>query len=235
MRRSSNLLFGGLALCGAVALTLSLRAQAEPPAPFVFALPTKAPQGAQVLLSKDPKSLGESWLKRYTKDPANGALDKTGVWTPSHSDITSRQEFGDCFLHVEFRCPEKGEGNAGIGLQGRYEIQIFNTFGKPLETHNGGAFYDQKPASVNASKKPGEWQTYDILFRAPRFDASGKVSEKPRATLYWNGALVHNNNEFLGMTGIQYGEFKEVSKTGPIILQGDHEIVQYRNVWVVPL
>ncbi|MGC4045855.1 MAG: DUF1080 domain-containing protein [Armatimonas sp.] len=241
MKRSSGLALSSLVLCGATALSLSSRTQAQQPtpgtatpAPFAFSLPTKAPKGAIVLLLKDSKSLTDNWLKRRTKDPANGTI-VDGVFTPNHSDITSRQEFGDFFLHVEFRCPEKGGGNAGIGLQGRYEVQIYNTAGAALSPTNGAAFYNQKPASVNASKKPGEWQTYDIVFRAPRFDAEGKVTEKPRATVYWNGVIAQNNNEFLGPTGINYEQYPTMAPTGPLILQGDHEVVQYRNVWVVPL
>jgi hypothetical protein len=242
MKRSFPFVLGGLALCGAAALSLSRTTQAQQPAasvalapPFTFMLSAKAPKGAVVLLSKDAKSLSENWLKRYSKDPANGTLDKAGVYTPNKSDITSRKEFGDHYLHLEFRCPEKGHGNAGVGLQGRYEVQIFNTAGEALDTHNGGALYDQTPAAYNASKKGGEWQTYDIVFRAPRFDAAGKVKENARASVYWNGVLVQNNGEFRGPTGIQYGEFRSEAPTGPIVLQGDHDVVQYRNIWVVTL
>ena len=199
-----------------------------------FSFPSVAPRGAVVLLSDAADSLTANWLKRYSKNPANGTLVK-GVFTPDHSDITSRREFGDHFLHVEFRTPEKGQGNAGIGLLGRYEVQIYNTFGRNLERTNGAAFYNQTPAARNASKKPGEWQTYDIFFRAPRFDASGKAVENARATVFWNGILAQNNAEFKGPTGIQYGEYKTESPTGPDILQGDHEVVQYRNVWAIPL
>ena len=96
--------------------------------------------------------------------------------------------------------------------------------------------YSQKAATRNASRRPGEWQTYDIIFRAPRFDAATKqVTEKPRATIFHNGVLVQNNAEFTGMTGIQYGEYKAMAPTGPLVLQGDHDAVQFRNVWVVPL
>ena len=174
--------------------------------------------------------LAEALLQR----PGERNLCEGYLHTEPVSDITSRQEFGDHFLHVEFRTPEKGEGNAGVGLQGRYEVQIYNTFGRNLESTNGAAFYSQTPATYNASKKPGEWQTYDIFFRAPRFDAEGKRTENARATVFWNGVLVQNNGEFKGPTGIQYGEFRSESATGPIILQGDHEVVQYRNVWVIP-
>lgn len=240
MKRSFGLALSGLALCGASALLFSTKTQAQQstlttaaPAPFVFSLPSKAPKGATVLLSNDAKSLTDNWLKRYSKDPANGTFEK-GVWTPAKSDITSKQTYGDFYLHVEFRTPEQGGGNAGIGLQGRYEVQIHNT-GAQLTAQNGAAFYNQKPATVNATKKPGEWQAYDILFRAPRFDGEGKVTEKARATVYWNGVIAQNNNEFTGPTGINYGEFRTEAATGPIILQGDHDVVQYRNIWVVGL
>ena len=234
--KTISVIFGAFLLLGAAA-----RLPAAPPEPVAttnppmpFAFPTVAPKGAVVLLSDKADSLTANWLKRYSKNPAHGTLVK-GVFTPDHSDITSRQEFGDHFIHVEFRTPEKGHGNAGIGLLGRYEVQIFNTFGEALGNQNGAAFYNQTPAAHNASKKPGEWQSYDIFFRAPRFDASGKVTENARASIFWNGILAQNNAEFHGPTGIQYGEYKAESPTGPDILQGDHEVVQYRNVWAIPL
>lgn len=189
---------------------------------------------------KGTKTLQDNWYKRYGKDAANWTVDKDGVVTPQKSDLTSRQEFGDCYLHAEFRTPiykseAEGHGNSGIGFQGRYEVQILGDYGKTPESHGSAALYSQKASTVNASKRPGEWQTYDIIFRAPRFDAEGKVSENPRVTVFQNGVLVQNNNEFTGMTGIQYGEYKEMTPTGPLILQGDHDAVQFRNVWVVPL
>ena len=169
-------------------------------------------------------------------------MDK-GVAVPKEkSDITTKQEFGDCYLHVEFRTPvypasdpNPGHGNSGVGLQGRYEIQILSDAGKEPGKSGSASLYSQKASRVNVSKKPGEWQTYDIIFRAPRFDESGAVVEKPRATVFHNGVLVQNNEEFTGMTGIQYSEYKEMTKTGPIILQGDHDPVQFRNIWVVPM
>ena len=168
-------------------------------------------------------------------DSAGWTVDAEGIATPNKHDITSKQEFGDAYIHVEFRTPVDGGGNAGVGIQGRYEIQIFNSFGKEPESHGAGALYSQKPAMVEASKKPGEWQMYDIIFHAPKFGADGKVTEMPRATVYQNGTLVQKEAQFTGMTGIQYGQYKEMTPKGPLVLQGDHDVVQYRNVWVLPL
>lgn len=207
------------------------------PAPVALPLPTAPPPGALVLVGKNADDVKNNWLKRRSQDPAAWKFDK-GVVTPVGYDIVTRQDFGDCYLHVEFATPKDApvnHGNAGVGLQGRYEIQILNNFGQTPESHAAGALYSQTPARVNASKKAGEWQTYDIIFRAPRFDGSGKLTEQPRATVFQNGILVQDNTEFKGMTGINYEIYKDQTPTGPLVLQGDHEPVQYRNVWILPL
>jgi len=216
---------------------------AAPMTAAVLSLPTLPPKGAVILLGgggdKGSELLRSGWYRRYSKEPANWTVDKDGTLTPQKSDITTRQEFGDCYLHIEFRPPAgeagkpAGQGNSGIGFQGRYEVQILSDYGKAPGSHGGAALYSQKAAMVNAARKPGEWQTYDIIFRAPRFDAAGQATEKPRATVFQNGVLVQNNEEFTGMTGIQYGEYKEMAKTGPLVLQGDHDAVQFRNAWIV--
>ncbi|GAB4456732.1 MAG: DUF1080 domain-containing protein [Armatimonadaceae bacterium] len=222
---------------GALWSALPLMAQGQQPnaASVALSLPAAPPQGAVVLFSGKENELKDLWMKRYTKEPAGWKAEK-GVASPADKkDIVSKQEFGDCYMHVEFRCPETGVGNAGVALQGRYEVQIMNSYGKEPEKHGCGSLYSQKPPMVVASKKPGEWQSYDIFFRAPRFNEQGEVVEKPRVTVLQNGIVIQNNAEFTGMTGIQYSEFKEMSATGPVILQGDHDPVQYRNIWVVPM
>jgi hypothetical protein len=211
-------------------------------APVVaLTLSSQPPKGATVLFGGKEDQLHANWVKRYTNDPSNWTVDREGVATPQKSDLTSKQEYGDCFVHVEFRCPADvdgkpiGHGNSGVGFQGRYEVQILDSYGQKPEAHGCGALYSQKPPLVTASRKAGEWQTYDIFFRAPRFDGEGKVTEKPRATVIQNGIVVQNNEEFTGMTGIQYGQYKEMTKTGPLVLQGDHDSVQFRNVWIIPM
>jgi hypothetical protein len=197
-------------------------------------LSVKPPEGAIVLFDGKAEQMRDNWYARRSTSPPGWTVDDKGVAMPNKRDITSKQEFGDCYLHVEFCEPLKGSGNSGVGMQGRYEIQILNSYGKQPGKGECGAFYSQTPPKVIASKPAGEWQSFDIFFRTPRFDTSGKVTEKARATVYQNGILIHQDEEFKGPTGIQYGEFKGEVPKGPIVLQGDHDTVQFRNVWVVP-
>ena len=211
---------------------------ARPPVPL--AMPASAPKGATELFTGRADQIKSQWIQRYTQNPAGWTVDSSGAATPNKTDIATKAEFGDCYVHVEYRTPADsggnpvGTGNAGIGLQGRYEIQMMSSHGQPPRKNGNASMYNQRPPMVNASKKAGEWQSFDIIFRAPRFDPAGAVTEKPRATVFHNGVLVHNNEDFTGMTGINYNEFKEMAKTGPIVLQGDHEPVQFRNIWIVP-
>lgn len=217
----------------------STQDQTKPP--VAIPLPQKAPAGATVLFSGKAEDISANWLRRGSTEPATWVAGNDGSMTPQRTDITSKAEFGDCYIHVEFRPmvddqgKTRGHGNSGVGLQGRYEVQIMDSFGATPEAHGCGSFYSQKPAGVNACKKAGEWQSFDIVFRAPRLDGDGNVVEKARATVFQNGVLIHVNNEFNGPTGIQYGEFKGEAATGPIVLQGDHDPVQFRNIWVVAL
>jgi hypothetical protein len=197
-------------------------------------LSTNPPQGAVVLFDGKPEQIRDNWYARRSTEPAGWTVDDKGVATPNKRDISSKQEFGDCCLHVEFCEPLEGGGNSGVGMQGRYEVQILNSYGNKPEVGQCGAFYSQTPPKAIASKPAGQWQTYDIFFRAPRFDANGKLVENARATVYQNGILIHQNAEFHGPTGIQYELYKDEAPKGPIVLQGDHDTVQFRNIWIVP-
>ena len=195
---------------------------------------TAPPEGAVILFDGKADQMRDNWYSRRTTEPAGWTVDADGVATPNRKDISSKQEFGDCYLHAEFKEPMTGDGNSGVGMQGRYEVQILNSYGKKPEAHECGAFYSQTPPKVIASKPAGEWQTFDIFFRAPRFDADGKVTEKARATVYQNGTLLHEDAEIQGPTGIQYEQYKGEVAKGPVVLQGDHDTVLFRNVWLVP-
>jgi len=238
----------GLTVAGALAAGLILshsraHADAQPPdtLPIAINISPEAPPGAVILFSGKPDQIPNNFYSRYSKDPGAWTVDADGVATPNKHDIVTKQEFGDSYVHVEFRCPADANGNpvtggnSGVGLEGRYEVQILNSYGHKPGGGECGALYEEKPPMVIASKKAGEWQTYDIIFRAPRFDDAGKVIEQAHATVFQNGILVQNNEAFTGPTGIQYGELKGEVKTGPLILQGDHNPVQFRNVWVLPL
>jgi hypothetical protein len=197
-------------------------------------LPVEPPEGAIVLFGGKAEQMRDNWYARRSTNPPGWTVDDKGVATPNKRDISSKQEFGDCYLHVEFCEPLKGGGNSGVGMQGRYEIQILNSYGKKPGVQECGAYFTQVPPKVIASKPAGEWQSFDIFFRAPRFDADGKVVEKARATVYQNGTLIHENDEFKGPTGIHYEQYKGEVPKGPIVLQGDHDPVQFRNVWILP-
>jgi hypothetical protein len=172
----------------------------------------------------DPKKLeGEG-----TGGDANGILFRSPV---AHgSDIISEKQWGDCEVHVEFMVP-KG-ANSGVYLMGRYEVQVFDSFGKDkMGTGDCAAIYGVKAPSENAAKAPGEWQSFDIIFQAPRFDAAGKKTANAKfLKVYWNGKLVQENSEAKGPTGseIEHNE----KPTGPLMFQGDHGIVGFRNVRV---
>jgi len=224
------------AMCGVLAATMipQVDAQSKDNIPVNPKLSTEPPDGAVVLFGGKAEQMRDNWYARRSTEPAGWTVDDKGVATPNKRDISSKQEFGDCCLHVEFCEPLEGHGNSGVGMQGRYEVQILNSYGKKPESHECGAFFDQTPPKVIASKPAGKWQTFDIFFRAPRFDANGKVVENARATVYQNGVLIHQDEEFKGPTGIQYEQYKDEAPTGPIVLQGDHDAVQFRNVWIVP-
>jgi hypothetical protein len=218
----------------AVAMVSQAVAQTKSDIPINPKLSVQPPEGAIVLFGGKAEHIRDNWYARRSTNPAGWTVDDKGVATPNKSDISSKQEFGDCYLHVEFCEPQEGGGNSGVGMQGRYEVQILNSYGHKPESHECGAFYSQTPPKVIASKPAGQWQTYDIFFRAPRLDANGKVIENARATVYQNGVLIHEDAEFHGPTGIQYEQYKNEAPKGPIVLQGDHDAVQFRNVWVVP-
>jgi hypothetical protein len=154
-------------------------------------------------------------------------------------DLLTDSEFGDLELHVEFCIPKRS--NSGVYLQGRYEVQIFDSYGVAKSEYPGvecGGIYprwigernvDGHSPRVNACKPPGEWQSFDILFKAPRFDASGKkISNARFQRVVHNGQVVHENIELTGPT--RSARWDDEKPVGPLLLQGDHGPVAYRNL-----
>ncbi len=159
---------------------------------------------------------------------------------PKTGDIMTREKLSDFFLHLEFRCPDmpqaKGQakGNSGVFLQGRYEIQVLDSYGIAIPGKGDcGAIYNQFAPLVNACKPATAWQSYDAIFRAPRCDAAGKVVEQARLTVLHNGRVIHNNLQLPGVTGGPIDE--QVDQPGPLLLQDHGNLVAYRNIWAVPL
>lgn len=159
---------------------------------------------------------------------------------PDTGNIFSKQTFGDCQLHVEFAepVPAKGEsqerGNSGVFLMGLYEIQVLDSYeNRTYADGQAGALYGQYPPLVNASRPPGQWQTYDVIFHGPRFDKAGKLLRPARVTVLHNGVLVQDNVVLSGRT--EHGErppYKAHAEKLPLGLQDHDAPVRYRNIWI---
>ncbi len=154
--------------------------------------------------------------------------------------IETIQPFGDCQLHVEWRAPspavgeDQDRGNSGVFLMGLYEVQVLDSYqSRTYADGQAGALYGQYPPLVNASRPPGEWQTYDIVFHGPRFDADGKLVRAARATVLHNGVLVQDDSELTGPTAHEARPpYKVHAPRLPLQLQDHSHPVRYRNIWI---
>jgi hypothetical protein len=154
--------------------------------------------------------------------------------------IYTKQSFGDCQLHVEFRepTPPHGEsqerGNSGVFLMGLYEVQVLDSYeNKTYADGQASALYGQYPPLVNASRPPGQWQWYDIVFHGPRFDADGKLLRPARVTVFHNGVFVQDNVELSGPTAHgQRPPYKAQPDKLPLALQDHGNPVRFRNIWI---
>ena len=193
--------------------------------------PGGPPSDAIVLF--DGKSL-DAW------DGGDKWIIEDGVATAAKGEIKSKQKFGDCQLHVEFATPAEvkgegqGRGNSGIYLMNRYEVQILDSFGN--KTYFDGqcaAIYKEQPPTVNACRKPGEWQMYDIIFTAPRFADDGSVKMPGYVTVLQNGVFVHNHFELLGSTSfVGPPKYEKHGEKEPLMIQFHGNPVRFRNIWI---
>ena len=194
----------------------------------------KAPSDAIVLF--DGKDLsqweGEGIQKWIVKD----GCFTTGAGYLIHT----KKAFGDCQLHIEWASPKKVEGhgqergNSGVFLMGIYEVQVLDSYKNPTYFDGqAAAIYKQHPPLVNACRKPGEWQAYDILFEAPRFDKDGKLTRPAYLTVLQNGVLVQNHFEVQGVTAWdQAPKYTAHAAKLPLALQYHNNPVRFRNIWV---
>lgn len=168
---------------------------------------------------------------------------KDGIMYAGKGPIRCHEEFGDCQVHIEWSSPSEvkgngqGRGNSGVFLMGIYEIQVLDSYDN--ETYydgQAGAIYKQTPPMANAMRKPGEWNSYDIFWTAPRFNEDGSLKSPAYITAMHNGVLILNHFELLGDTPFNRPpEYKKHKDTGPIQLQDHGNPVRFRNIWVRPL
>ncbi len=159
--------------------------------------------------------------------------------TSGEPNILTKQKFGDIQLHIEWRTPPadptkegQGRGNSGIYFHGKYEVQVLDSYqNKTYSDGQAGAIYGQYVPLVNASRPPMEWQTYDIIHKAPEFNEDGSVKEPGYLTVFHNGVLIQYHSKIKGPTAASFGN-KEYEKTGPIMIQNHGNPVSYRNIWV---
>ncbi len=200
------------------------------------------PKGGIVLFGKDGKLDNMILIKKSKKKGEEKGKEekwevKDGVLTikPKSGDMFTKMDVNDFHMHLEFNVNEGGKGqgmgNSGVYIQKRYELQILNSFGKEsMEANDCGGIYKYKPADINACRKAGEWQVYDIFFQAAKWDSSGKKTANARITVIQNGWKIHNDVEIPDKTGS--GD-KESPDAAPIKLQDHKNPVKFRNIWIV--
>jgi 3-keto-disaccharide hydrolase len=212
----------------------------HPPVVTPAAEPGGAPSDAIVLF--DGKD-----LSKWSAHDRNGAGGAPG-WkvedgymevVPNTGDIVTKEKFGDCQLHVEWASPaevrgnSQGRGNSGVLLMSRYEIQVLDTYNNATYADGqAAAIYGQWPPLVNAARKPGEWQMYDIVFEAPKFDGE-KLLKPVYFTVFWNGVLAQNHHESMGpMVYRQVAHYTPHAPEEPLMLQNHGNRVRFRNIWI---
>jgi Domain of Unknown Function (DUF1080) len=198
----------------------------------------RAPSDAIVLF--DGKDLS-NWSSVRDNGPARwDVIDGAMVVKAGTGGIKSKHEFNDVQLHIEWATPaevkgeSQGRGNSGVFLQGVYEVQVLDSFNNKTYFHGqAGSIYKQYPPLVNASRKPGDWQSYDIIYHAPIFEDDGKVKSKATMTVLHNGVLIQDHAVIYGETTHEPVQpvYKKHGK-GPIMLQDHGNPVRFRNIWV---
>jgi len=195
------------------------------------------PSDAVVLF--DGKDLN-SWKSTKSDDAAQWTTDGDAMTVkPGTGNIETKQNFGSIQLHIEWRSPKKvesegqGRGNSGVFFQKKYEVQILDNYeNKTYSNGQAGSVYKQHIPLVNACRAPGEWQSYDIIFMAPEFNADSILVRPGYLTVFHNGVLIQNHVEIKGTT--EYiGLPKNIAHgNAPIMLQDHGNLVSYRNIWV---
>jgi hypothetical protein len=204
---------------------------------------TAAPSDAIVLFDGSEQSLAGNWTDTKGQPSAWKVVDGALESVKKAGYIQTKQKFGSCQLHVEWAAPAnvegdgQGRGNSGVFLMGTYEVQVLDSYENPTYADGqAGALYGRKKPLVNVCRKPGEWQSYDIIFHRPRFDESGKLTRRATFTVLHNGVLVQDHTVLSGGTGWMgphaASEYKAHPDKLPISLQDHGNPVRFRNIWI---
>ena len=220
----------------------------QPQPPVVKAKPydaeaAKAPKGATVLFDGTEGAM-KNWTAMNGKTTTWKFIE--GALVSGKGQVRSKQEFGSCQLHIEFATPKnvkgsgQGRGNSGVFLMGQYEIQVLDSYGNTTYPDGQcGALYGRAKPLVNASGKPGEWQSFDVTFHRPQFDNDGKVTKPARFHVIHNGHVIHDKLVLSGGTGWRgphsISEYKKHGAKGPVQMQDHGNPVRFRNIWIKPL
>ncbi len=205
----------------------------------------KAPKDSIILFDGTERTAG-NWTATNGKPTKWKLVDGALESVRNSGYVQSKQQFGSCQLHIEFATPKvvkgngQGRGNSGVFLMGQYEIQVLDSYDNTTYPDGQcGALYGRAKPLVNASRKPGEWQTFDITFHRPLFDEKGNVTRRAKFHVYHNGELIHDQLELSGGTGWRgphsISEYKKHSDKGPIQIQDHGNPVRFRNIWVKEL
>ncbi len=219
-------------------------ARPHPPVVTAAATPGGAPSDAIVLFDGKDLSHWQSHASTITHSGSAGAAewrlgDGYVEAVPRTGDLATKEKFGDIQLHVEWAAPDpptgtsQGRGNSGILLMGRYEIQVLDPWNNPTYADGqAGAIYGQWPPLANPGRRPGQWNTYDIVFEAPRMEGERLI--KPAVvTVFFNGVLVQNHKEPMGpMIYRQVAHYTAQPAEDSLVLQNHNNPVRYRNIWV---
>ena len=210
----------------------------EPPLVTPGAAPGAPPSDAIVLF--DGKDLSQ-WASDKGNGPAPWKV-ADGIFTvaPGSGGIHTKEGFGSAQLHIEWATPSEvkgdgqGRGNSGVFFMNTYEVQILDSYQNKTYFHGqASAIYKQHAPLVNASRKPGEWQTYDIVFEAPVFDGDGKVIKRAFFTVFHNGVLTQNHVEVMGVTAHDKPPYYEAHAAKlPLALQDHENPMRFRNIWI---
>jgi len=213
----------------------------DPEVPVITPGETTSDAPSDAIILFDGENLSSEWTNQNGGEPGWEVADGCVTVKKGAGIIKTKRVFDDVQLHIEWRTPSEvvgksqGRGNSGIFFQGQYELQVLDSYdNRTYRNGQAGSIYKQYAPLVNVCKKPGEWQTYDIIYMAPRFNEDGSYFTPPTMTVLQNGVLVQNHSEIRGPTvfiGIPEYSVKKHG-AGSITLQDHNNPTSYRNIWI---